>query len=145
MMLNFIPANMVLVFDPQGDPRRPWRAACVHDLQSTALWIRIPQGFRCNLASIPSWLLWLAPPNGNHQRAAFFHDAMYALRYTSRATADAIMLEIMTHDQVPYWRRVGMYMAVRLFGHRYWKQDDPAQRAGLVAGRKVVDECDTLC
>lgn len=88
----------------------------------------VEDGFRSDLASVPLWLAWLCPPNENHQRAALFHDAAYQKRQCSRFTADSAFRTIMAHDNVPRWRRLLMYYAVRLFGGYAWKQHTESER-----------------
>lgn len=135
MPLRFEPSLMSLQFDPAGDPRRPWVAAAWHALHNGVLRVYVPPGFRCDLASVPDWLMALAPPSGAHQRAAFFHDALYRFQVCTRTTADAVFDSVMEADGVPAWRRKLLYLAVRLFGGRAWRANalevDAARQALL--------------
>lgn len=131
---KFSPLCPVFEFDPDGDPRAPWVTYKWHSLRSPIVSVDIPPGFRCDLASVPNWLMFLCPPAGSHQRAALFHDALYRLQVCDREIADAIFSGIMRADGVPGWRRWLMYGAVRLFGGAAWKSrtdDVPRIRAKL--------------
>lgn len=111
---------MLLVFDPERDRGRPWRTARPHIMRTPVINVRVDRDFQTDLASVPRWLGWLFPPTGLHQRAALFHDGMYALQLVDRRTADAIFASVLRNDGVPRWRRAALYLAVRLFGWRAW-------------------------
>lgn len=53
---------------------------------------------------------------GRHARGAAVHDRLYRTKSASRAIADAIFLEIMRRDNVPWDIRWQIYIPVRLFG-----------------------------
>jgi len=53
-------------------------------------------------------------------RAAMFHDMLYRQQKVSREFADAIFIDIMTHDKVPFYYRYPLYWSVRLFGGFAW-------------------------
>lgn len=125
--MQFDPPNMQLEFDPDGDPKRPWKALCEHSLSANGvLRVTVPEGFHCDLASVPDFLLALfGGPWGRWQRAGLFHDALYD-KYRnsdiiSRATCDQVFRQIMRSDGVPWLTRNLFYLAVRLFGGRYWR------------------------
>lgn len=128
MQAIFHPQNMHLIFDPKGDPIRPWVVDGQHTFCSGVILFGIDNGFRTDLASVPLWLAWLCPPNGSHQRAAVHHDAAYQRQNCSRFTADAGFRVIMTHDGVPRWRRLLMFYAVRLFGGFAWRANAEAKQ-----------------
>lgn len=131
--VTFTPPRMRTDFDPQGDRKNPYVVVGVHRFDNTVASVEVPDGFRCDLASVPAGLLWLCPPTGLHQRAALFHDAAYRQQKTDRAMADAIFRTIMRRDKVPAWRRELMYFAVRLFGGRAWKQNETRVHSTRVA------------
>jgi len=77
----------------------------------------VPPGFVTNLASTPRRLWSIFPPAGEWNRAAILHDYLYSPHAScSRFLADALFREAMATLGVPWWRRVIMYYAVRLFG-----------------------------
>lgn len=127
--VEFMPRVMRLDFDPQGDARRPWVVVGAHTFANGTFALKVPDGFRTDLASVPLFLLWLISPFGNHQRAALFHDAAYRMQECSRFTADAIFRTLMEHDGVPAWKAVLMYYAVRWRGGRAWKDNAAALEA----------------
>lgn len=117
---TFRPINPVFEFDP-SDAATPWVTYKWHSLRSHVVNVDVPPDFRCDLASVPNWLMFLCPPTGSHQRAALFHDALYRYQQCSRPIADAIFASIMRQDGVPAWRRWLMYAAVRLCGGAAWR------------------------
>ncbi len=81
--------------------------------------IVVPKGFETNFASTP-WFLWaIFPPRGRWSKAAVLHDWLYAQKRISRFKADCIFRDAMRELNVPLWRRMTMYYAVRLFGKPY--------------------------
>ncbi len=87
--------------------------------------LRIPAGFKTDLASIPRLLWAIFPPTGKNMRAAIVHDYCYRQRVPfSRFLADAVFREIMIRDGVPAWRRMAMYYAVRAFGWLWWSKGE---------------------
>lgn len=84
-----------------------------------SLWVCVPAGFITDFASVPRGLWNLFPPTGPWCEAAVLHDYLYGSRECSRFLADALFREAMAKLQVPLWRRVVMYYAVRLFGGRH--------------------------
>jgi hypothetical protein len=78
--------------------------------------IRVPSGFRTDLASTPRLFWWIFPPFGLYGKAAVLHDWLYYEAILPRATADGIFLEAMIELEVEGWRRGLMYRVVRIFG-----------------------------
>lgn len=78
----------------------------------------IPEGFECDLASVPKWLAALAPPWQQSARSGVLHDAAYRTRGfgVSRKRADALLREALILDGVDRFRAWAMYRAVRVFG-----------------------------
>ena len=77
--------------------------------------VRVPAGTKTDFASVPRWLWWFFPPMGRWNRAALVHDYLCNLKGCSRFLADAIFREAMAVLEVPVWRRVSMYYAVRIY------------------------------
>lgn len=97
--------------------------------------IRVPAGFRCDLASIPRVLWTLIDPSDLGELPALLHDWLYYnggavcwsrgkpscfFAYT-RAEADDLFLRAMTEAGVSAWKRRAAFGAVRLFGGRAWR------------------------
>jgi hypothetical protein len=85
--------------------------------------VRIPAGYTFNGASIPKscWLLIGTPFQPDYQLAACVHDWFCehtADDYQSRVIGDATFFKLLTDANVPKWRRVLMYLGVRL--NSFW-------------------------
>lgn len=77
---------------------------------------RIPKGFNTDFASVPRWpvMFWLF---GDTARGpAVVHDFLYRKGIGTRAMADAVFREAMAVAGVPAWRRIPMWLGVRLGG-----------------------------
>lgn len=83
--------------------------------------IVVPEGFECDLTSIPRPLWGAFPPMGLYAAAAVVHDYLYAIRWPDRKTADRIFLDAMAVLRVPWWQRQLFYAAVRLRGASPWR------------------------
>lgn len=81
----------------------------------------IPKGFKTDFASIPRFLWVFISPTGKHDKAAVLHDYLYRTRKVTRRDADMLFLEGMTVQKVASWRKYSMFIAVRLFGWRFYK------------------------
>jgi hypothetical protein len=78
--------------------------------------IKVPKGFVTDYATIPRIFWNIFPPNGEYSRASVVHDYLYRLESCPRYLADAIFYEGMRILNVPLWKRLTIYYAVRLFG-----------------------------
>lgn len=78
--------------------------------------IRVPKGFKTDLASIPRIFWAILPPHGYYGKAAVIHDYCYVEAIDSKGWADIVFLEAMSVLGIPHWKRCVMYCAVRLFG-----------------------------
>ena len=87
--------------------------------------ISVPKDFITDFASVPRWLWWLFPPYGLYGKAAVIHDFLYTELSKSykitKAQADKIFLEALEVLGVPTWKRNIIYLAVKLFGSKYFK------------------------
>ena len=88
-------------------------------LNGAGLIIRVPALTYTDLASTPRLLWPIFPPAGRWSPATILHDYLYSLPGCSRFLADALFREAMHQLGVPWWRRVLMYYAVRLFAGRH--------------------------
>lgn len=82
--------------------------------------IEVPEGFVCDLASIPAVARILFPVNGEWTEAAVIHDWLYDQQIGKRKEADQIFLQAMKELGVSWWRRRAMYAAVRAGGWIAW-------------------------
>lgn len=84
--------------------------------------IIVPNKFVTDLASVPRILWPILPPFGKYGKAAVLHDFLYASGYKTRKHCDQVFLEAMEVLNVPKWKRIPMYLAVRLFGFRAYRK-----------------------
>ena len=86
----------------------------------------VPKGFRTDYASVPKIFRNIINTYGKHGRAAVVHDWLYSSRCEvniSRAEADKIFLEIMVEWNVKKYKRILMYILVRMFGGSHFRKD----------------------
>jgi hypothetical protein len=78
--------------------------------------IRVPIGFKFDFASIPRpFWSWIGSPTGEYGPAAVIHDYLCETATWSISKTDYIFYEAMGILDVPQWKRLTMYCAVRLF------------------------------
>jgi hypothetical protein len=108
-----------LIVCPLPDGRR-WRLYKEFDYhigsEYSDYFVHVPLGFITDFASVPSLFWALIPPTGKYGAAALVHDYLYQSKMVSRMTADSIFYEAMGVLCVPQWKRISMWLAVRLFG-----------------------------
>ena len=85
--------------------------------------ITVPAGFVTDLASTPRLMWAIVPPLGRYMLAAIVHDYLYPPRSPEddRSRADGIFLKGMRALGVPRWQRGLMWLAVRVFGGRFYR------------------------
>lgn len=87
----------------------------------------VEAGFISDFASVPRVPIafWLFGDTAH--RPACCHDWFYSGRVkVSRRFADEVLLAAMKADGESWWRRQAMYRAVRMFGAKFYKSDEPA-------------------
>lgn len=89
--------------------------------------IRVPVGFKTDLASIPRVLWNVLPPVGRYDAAAVVHDDLYQTgrvyrQPVTRRLADAVLYEAMTACGVSPLTRWVIWSGVRLGGGLVWKR-----------------------
>jgi len=84
--------------------------------------VSVPAEFITDFASIPRFLWSTFPPWGRYGKAAVIHDCCYRKGLFTRKRSDKIFFEAMKVLKVPYWKRRLMYIAVRLFGRKAYKE-----------------------
>lgn len=80
----------------------------------------VPTGFSTDLASVPRLPLAYLLFGGVGDAAAVVHDYLYTTHQVSRKVADDVLIEAMKVSGVAGWRRLPMWLAVRLFGCLRW-------------------------
>ena len=93
-------------------------------VESLGYKITVKKGFDFDGASIPKWLwsIYGSPLNGNYVVASLIHDGLYASQKVSKEISDKIFLDIMKQSKVGYMKRTSMYLAVKMFGGKDWKE-----------------------
>ncbi|EJG5924633.1 DUF1353 domain-containing protein [Salmonella enterica] len=86
--------------------------------------IEVPAGFITDLATVPRIFWMLLPPDGKYAKAAIIHDYLYDNALRSKKEADLIFLDGMTVLGVPKWKRMVMYLAVRVFGRGSYSEQN---------------------
>ena len=93
-------------------------------VESLGYSVTVKKGFDFDGASIPKWLwsIYGSPLNGNYVVASLIHDGLYASQKVSKRISDKIFLDIMKQSNVGYIKRTSMYLAVKVFGGKDWKE-----------------------
>ena len=93
-------------------------------VESLGYSITIKKGFDFDGASIPKWLwsIYGSPLNGNYVVASLIHDGLYASQKVPKGVSDKIFLDVMKQSNVGYIKRTSMYLAVKMFGGKDWKE-----------------------
>ncbi len=82
--------------------------------------IEIPCGFITDFASIPRPFWPIIKPTGLIAKAAIVHDYLYANKIFDRKTCDEIFYIAMRAADVSHWKAYICYLAVRLFGSKFY-------------------------
>ena len=115
-------------YKPEDFPRRPWvvESDCVYQSELITNLIRVPTGYRTDLASVPRvpGIYWRV---GNRALLpSIVHDYLFEHNPYgfTRKQADKIFLESMNLEKDPPWptTRWAMYLAVRAFGGTAWRR-----------------------
>lgn len=87
--------------------------------------IRVPAGFRTDLATIPRVFWSILPPHDIYAKAAVLHDYLYNNAIGTKEYADDVFDEALGVLNVPTWKRKIMVFMVRMFGKgNYHKTKD---------------------
>ena len=86
--------------------------------------VTVKKGFDFDGASIPKWLwsIYGSPLNGDYVVASLIHDGLYASQKVTKSVSDKIFLDVMKQSNVGYIKRTSMYLAVKVFGGKDWKE-----------------------
>jgi hypothetical protein len=82
---------------------------------SGAVAVKVPEGFRTDLASIPRPLWWLFPPFGDYLKPSILHDYLCVSPGCPRALADALFRVAMKLEGVRWYKRFPIYCGARLW------------------------------
>jgi len=118
-------SDLQLLLLPHGSKDVQWFQVTSPFIFSSAagLHVEVPAGFRTDFASVPRACWSIAPPTGDHSRAAVIHDYLYSRAANCpRFLADAIFRHAMQVSGVALWKRWLMWFAVRLFGWTAYQQ-----------------------
>lgn len=88
--------------------------------------IKVPKGFVTDYASIPKLLRAIILPYGKHSGASVVHDWLYSSNCNleiSREQADKIFLEVLKEEKVNFLLRTLMYISVKKFGGRRFRNE----------------------
>ena len=93
-------------------------------VESLGYSVTVKKGFDFDGASIPKWLwsIYGSPLNGDYVVASLIHDGLYASQKISKSLSDKVFLDVMKQSKVGYMKRTSMYLAVKLFGAKDWKE-----------------------
>jgi hypothetical protein len=90
--------------------------------------ITIPKGYKWDLSSVPRFLWWLLPPDGDFQIAALIHDYLYENKLFYRKFADVEMYKwsiAVSGTARKSFRNIDnvlRYKGVRWFGWYVWNK-----------------------
>lgn len=102
-----------LLLTPAGF--KSWELAANFDIKlDSGENIRVPKGFKTDLASTPSFLWPILPPFGRYSQAAVVHDYLWETT-DYLAKADKIFYELMLRYGTYPWKAKLMFIAVRSY------------------------------
>ena len=93
----------------------------VYNADNNPVIIRVPKGFRTDLASVPWVFRWLFPKHGKYTRAAVLHDYLYSISYKKRKKCDKILEIAMLCLGCPKWKAKVFRLACNIGGKGGWK------------------------
>lgn len=126
------------VDDTASSGRGIWRLTAPLRYHSDVLGhqIEIEAGFLTDYASVPRipFAYWLFGDTSH--RAAVVHDWLFHHHeICDEATANKVLLEAMTVEGIPAWRRAGIYAGVCIGGRAAWLEDGRSSGHSIVDGR----------
>lgn len=115
-----------------------FRLDCDHTYDGPTYHVFAPRDYVFDGATVPRFLWSFFERFGLWTRAAMYHDILYDRRIGTKAAADALFLEIMERDKVPWYVRYPMFIAVLLWPMNiyYWRRKNTT-RAGGYCKRKA--------
>ena len=103
-----------------------WEVLEEYSYETSRGLVVVPKGFMTDYASVPKIFRNIINTYGKHGRAAVVHDWLYSSQCkidVTRAEADKIFLEIMIEWNVKKYKRILMYVLVRMFGGSHFRKD----------------------
>jgi hypothetical protein len=101
--------------------------------------IVVPAGFTYDLASIPR-PLWVLIAPWDIALESLFHDLLYRKQEIKRRQADQTLLSMMQDRGVPWHVRWAVYLSVRWFGWKAWRQRHAEMVCAAKEAAKVAAE-----
>ena len=88
--------------------------------------LSLPEGYSWDGASIPRpcWSVMGHPLESSVRLASLVHDwrCEHARTGAERMVGDALFLELLEKAGLPRWRRIGMWVAVRVWSLFFWRR-----------------------
>ena len=103
-----------------------WEVLEAYSYETSKGLVVVPKGFRTDYASVPKIFRNIINTYGKHGRAAVVHDWLYSSQCeinVTRAEADKVFLEIMVEWNVKKYKRILMYVLVRMFGGSHFRKE----------------------
>lgn len=98
--------------------------------------IKVKEGFKSDLASIPRIFWGIYPPDGNYGKYALLHDALYSSELFKREICDKIF-ELGLKKEVSSSIRKLFYYSVKIFGRSAWNSNTPES---IIEALKFVEK-----
>ncbi|PXX38859.1 DUF1353 domain-containing protein [Aquitalea magnusonii] len=97
--------------------------------------ITVEPGFLTDYASVPRVpVLYLLFGDTTH-KAAVIHDWLFHHHEVcDEATANLVLLEAAKVTRIPAWRRLGIYLGVKLGGESSWEEDGRGNGHAIIDG-----------
>lgn len=92
--------------------------------------VEVPEGFVCDLTSVPRAFWQVMRPEGRYAYAAVVHDYLYWMQDRSREEADGIFRYALEDSKVDTTIISGLHSAVSLLGQSAWDQNRKLKEGG---------------
>jgi hypothetical protein len=116
--MKFSPATRQI-----GTKKKPYIRETVKDFEimlSNGDKVIVPAGTQTDFATVPRLLWSFVSPYGYDEVSFIVHDYLYDNRMYTRKFCDEQMLFLQLTCGASYLRAFVMFMAVRIFGKKYW-------------------------
>ena len=100
-------------------------------------YVRVKKGWITDGASVPRLFWNIFPPvAGKYLEAAVLHDALYKSQRVKRSEADRLFYKAMKDLGVAFWKRLIIYLAVRIGGWLSWRENKKNLNPDIVFVRR---------
>ncbi|MBB3213405.1 hypothetical protein FHW67_002697 [Herbaspirillum sp. Sphag1AN] len=100
--------------------------------------IVVEPGFLTDYASVPRLPLAYLLFGDTSHIAAVIHDWLFHHHEVcDEPTANLVLLEASRAEGIPAWRRLGIYLGVKIGGRSSWEEDGLGNGHSIIAGRVV--------